>query len=116
MLLPRHSRRLGQASNDRFSQKRTFKILDIHENEGPLSAAISTGRCNTLTKTQKMACMLMNPRRRRGLYGGRESGAVGPLEASRGTEVDWASVWRTLIVCLSPVDAARGDRNPSRED
>ena len=49
-------------------------------------------------------------------HSGRESGAVGPLEASRGAEVDWASVWRTLIVCLSPVDAIRGDRNPSRED
>jgi len=55
-----------------------------------------------------MACMLMNQRRCRGLYGGRESGAVGPLEASRGAEADWASVWRTLIVCLSRVDAAWG--------
>jgi len=36
--------------------------------------------------------MLMNQRRRRGLYGGRESGAVGPLEASRGAELDWARV------------------------
>jgi len=49
-------------------------------------------------------------------HGGREGGIVGPLEASRGAEVDRASVWRTLIVCLSPVDAAREDRNPSRED
>jgi hypothetical protein len=47
--------------------------------EGPLWVVISTGRCNTLTKTQKMAWMLMNQRRRQGLYGGRESRAVGPL-------------------------------------
>jgi len=84
--------------------------------DGRFKLVISTGRRNTLTKTQKMAYMLMNQRRRRGFYGGRESGAVGPLEASRGAEVDWASIWQTLIVCLSPVDAARGDRNPSRED
>ncbi len=71
--------------------------------KGRFPGWISTGRRNTLTKTQKMACMLMNQRRRGGLYGGRESGAVGPLEASRGAEFDWASVWRTLIVCLSPV-------------
>ena len=50
------------------------------------------------------------------IRGGRESGIVGPLEASRGTEFDWASVWQTLIVCLSPAGPARGDRNPSRED
>ncbi len=80
----------------------------------PLWVVISTGRRNTLTKTQKMACMLMNQRRRRGLHGSRESGAVGPLEASRGAEVDWASVWRTLIVRLSPVDAARGGSKPQQ--
>jgi len=68
------------------------------------------------TKTQQMACMLMNQRRRRGLYGSRENGAVGPLKVSRGADVDWVSVWKTFIVCLSSVDAARGDRNPSRED
>ncbi len=96
--------------------RRRFRPVSTLLPEWQLSGVISTGRRNTLTKTQKMACMLMNQRRRRGLHGGRESGAVGPLEASRGTEVDWASVWRTLIVCLSPVDAARGDRNPSRED
>jgi len=39
---------------------------------------ISTGRCNTLTKTQKMACMLMNQRRRRGLYGGPANVASAP--------------------------------------
>ncbi len=49
-------------------------------------------------------------------HGGRESGVVRPLEASRGAEVDWASVWRTLIVYLSPVNAAQGDRNPSGEN
>ncbi len=97
--------------------KRKFELIFPQlKFEWPLLRVISTARCNTLTKTQKMACMLMNQRRRRGLYGGRESGAVGPLEASRGAEVDWASVWRTLIVCLSPVAAARGDRNSSRED
>ncbi len=31
-----------------------------------LMAATSTGRYNTLTKTQKMACMLVNQRRHRG--------------------------------------------------
>ncbi len=59
---------------------------------GRYPLAVSTGRRNTLTKTQKMQCMLMNQRRCRGLYGGRESGAAGPLEASRGAEADWASV------------------------
>jgi len=49
-------------------------------------------------------------------YRGIEGGVEGPLEASRGAEVGWASVWQTLLVCLSPVDAARGYRNPSRED
>ncbi len=92
------------------------EIFEIGLPSGRLAPVISTGRRNTLTKTQKMACMLMNQRRRRGLYGGRESGAGGPLEATRGAEVDWAGVWQTLIVCLSPIDAARGDRNPSRED
>jgi len=60
-----------------------------------------------------MAYMLMIQRRRRSLYGGRESGVVGPLEARRGAEVDWMSVWQTLIVCLSPVDAARGIETPA---
>jgi len=68
--------------------------------ERPLWVAISIGQRNTLTKMQKMVCMLMNQRRPRGLHGGRKSGAVGPLEASKGTEVDWVSVWRTLVVCL----------------
>ena len=49
-------------------------------------------------------------------HGRRASGIVGPLEASRGTEFDWASVWQILIVCLSPPGTARGDRSPSRED
>ncbi len=61
------------------------------KNSSSIYRVISTGRRNTLTKTQKMAYMLMNQRRRRGLYGGRESGAVGSLESSRGAEVDWAS-------------------------
>ncbi len=30
-----------------FSRKRTFSLLEIAGNQGPLSAAISTGRCNT---------------------------------------------------------------------
>ncbi len=48
-------------------------------------------------------------------HSGRESRVVGPLKASRGTEVDGASVWRTLIVCLSPAGLARGDQIPSRK-
>ncbi len=44
--------------------------------------------------------MLMNQRRGRGFYGGRESGAVGPLEASRGAEVDWATGYRFAIQLL----------------
>jgi len=79
---------------------------EYYQLNGRYRGVISTGRRNTLTKTQKMAYMLVNQRRRRGLYGGRESGAVGPLDASRGAEVDWASVWRTLIVCLSPAGPA----------
>ncbi len=43
-------------------------------------------------------------------------GLRGPLKASRGTEVDRASDWRTLIVWLSPAGLARGDQNPSRKN
>jgi len=58
--------------------------------------------------------MLMNQKCRRGLYGGRESGAVGPPETSRGAEVDWASVWQNLIVCIAPGDAAPGGSKPQQ--
>jgi hypothetical protein len=47
-----------------------------------------------------MARMLINQRIGRDLYGGRESGAVVPLEASRGAEVAWASIgqiWKLLL-------------------
>jgi hypothetical protein len=47
-------------------RKRTLSALKYRMTELPDSAAISTGRRNTLTKTQKMACMLVNQRRHRG--------------------------------------------------
>jgi len=53
---------------------------------------ISMGRRNTLTKTQNMACMLMNLKETLSSHRSREIEAVGPLEASRGAEVEWASV------------------------
>ncbi len=71
-------------------------VPEVLRNDG-FAPVVSIGRRNTLTSTQKMACMLMNQRIRRGHYGDRESGAVGPLEASRGAEVDWASVWRSRL-------------------
>jgi len=79
-------------------------------------AADSTGRRNTLTKTHEVGVYADESKASRRFHGDREGGVVGPLDASRGAEIDWASVWRTLIVCLSPVDAAHGDRSPSRED
>ena len=60
-----------------------------------------------------MAYMLMNQRRCRGLYGCGESGAVGPLEASRGAEVDWASIWRTLIVVNRQLTPHGGIETPA---
>ena len=60
--------------------------------ERPLMAVISMGRRNTLTKTQNMACMLMNLKETLSSHRSREIEAVGPLEASRGAEVEWASV------------------------
>ncbi len=52
-----------------------------------LSAVISMGQRNTLTKTQNTTCMLMNLKETLSSHSSRESGAVGPLEASRGAEV-----------------------------
>jgi len=46
-----------------------------------------------------MACLLMNQRRRRGLYGGRESEAGGPLEASRALIM----LARHLDLCRPPI-------------
>ena len=79
-------------------------------------AAISTGQRNTLTKTHEDGVYADDSKESPRFHGDREGGVVGPLETSRGAEVDWASVCRTLIICLSLVDAARGDRDPSRED
>jgi hypothetical protein len=42
-------------------------------------------------KTQNTACMLMNLKETLSSHSSRESGAVGPLEASRGAEVARAS-------------------------
>ncbi len=56
-----------------------------------LMAVISMGRRNTLTKTQNTARMLMNLKETLKSHSSRESGAVGPLEASRGAEVARAS-------------------------
>jgi len=78
--------------------------------------AISTGQRNTLTKTHEDGVYADESEESLRFHGDREGGVVGPLEASRGAKVNWASVWRTLIVCLSPVDAARGERDPSRDD
>ena len=54
------------------------------------------GRRNTLTKTQNTARMLMNLKETLKSHSSRESGAVGPLEASRGAEVARASDLRAL--------------------
>ncbi len=84
--------------------------------ECPLLAAISTGRRNTLTKTQNVACMLMNLKETLRPHGRRESGAVGPLEASRALKSSGRAFDEPSIVCLSPVGPAQGDRDPSREE
>ncbi len=47
-------------------------------------------------ETQNTACMLMNLKETSSSHSSRESGVTGPLEASRGAEVEWASIWRTL--------------------
>ncbi len=43
-----------------------LEAVEVSMCKRPLRVATSTGRRNTLTKTQKMACMLMNQRRHRG--------------------------------------------------
>ena len=42
--IPRSTSNLHRTKNVCFSRKRTFKILENHENEGPLSA--KSGHCN----------------------------------------------------------------------
>ncbi len=54
--------------------------------------AVSMGRYNTVTKTQKTVCMLMKLKETSKSLSDRESGARRPLEASRGAELKWASV------------------------
>ena len=67
-----------------------------------LWVVISSGRRNTLTKMQKMAYRLMNQKRRRDLYGGRESGAVGPLDNDIIRKRAYtANVISTLSTCLN---------------
>ena len=67
-----------------------FSISDISPRL--LSAAISTGRRNTLTKTHEDGVYADESKESLRFHGGRESRVVGPLKASRGAGVDWASV------------------------
>jgi len=57
---------------------------------------ISMGRCNTLTKTLEDGAHADELKESWRFYGGIEGGVEGPLEASRGAKVEWASIWQTL--------------------
>ena len=54
------------------------------------------GRCNTLTKTLEDGVHADELKESSRFYRGIEGGVEGPLEASRGAKVEWASIWRTL--------------------
>ena len=73
-----------------------------------LWVVISDDQRNTLSKTQKMTCMLMNQRNRRGFTVAEKAEMWDRWKRAGAAEVDWASVWQAIIVCLSPVGPARG--------
>ena len=101
----------NSATLQRCAGRKDVKVV----NECPLMAVISMGRCNTFTKTQNMARMLMNLKETLRFLSSRDRRAAGPLEASRGKSRGRAFD-EPSIVCLSPVGLARGDRDPSTEE
>jgi len=65
----------------------------------PLWVAISTGRCNTLSKTRKMACMPMNQRTRRGFMAAEKAELWNRWKRVGVLKSIGRAFWRTFIVC-----------------
>ena len=74
----------------------TSSLSAVYHLGGGFRLAISTGRRNTLTKTLEDGVHADELKESSRFYRGLEGGVEGPLEASRGAKVEWASIWRIL--------------------